>query len=258
MSATLRRYVFSALLKSVWSLLGLFVLITLAWPHAALAQSCGSGDIDPPTLNASTQVLIPASRLALRASNTSGQSSTPCQAQCATDVANCHAGCGANQGCHNACDAQYQSCLNNCPPPPPTSVSGSVLPKFVILSVIYAPPGQKSTVAYGNSTVMGTTTSWGQSFQYTDTLTASFTGSIGPSGSGAESWSQTSDSSGSIAITKTSTSGLTVPGPSDSNLDIDHRLDQIVVWLNPKLDIASSSNNSSQLEWKYTYDPGDP
>ena len=43
--------------------------------------------------------------------------------------------------------------------------SGSLNPKYVVLSVIYTPPGQKSTVDYGTSTQLGSSTSITKTFQ---------------------------------------------------------------------------------------------
>ena len=47
----------------------------------------------------------------------------------------------------------------------PAKPDGSVSPKYLILSVIYAPPGKASTVDYGSSTVPGTSASVTDSFE---------------------------------------------------------------------------------------------
>lgn len=60
--------------------------------------------------------------------------------------------------------------------------NGAVYPKYVVLSVIYAPPGagnsngNQSYVNYRNTTELGTDTTFSSSFQDSNTMT--FTGSL--------------------------------------------------------------------------------
>src|SRR5262249_26960217 len=54
--------------------------------------------------------------------------------------------------------------------------TGSLNPKFVVLSVIYAPPGQKSTVDYGSSTMLGTNTTITNTVQPSTGLSVTLTG----------------------------------------------------------------------------------
>src|SRR6478609_8733995 len=54
-----------------------------------------------------------------------------------------------------------------------TSVSdpGSLFPKYVVLSVIYAPPGAQSFVDYTNTVMVGTSSSWSKSFSNSTSIT---------------------------------------------------------------------------------------
>src|ERR1700753_3980144 len=59
------------------------------------------------------------------------------------------------------------------PPPTPTPVDGVIGPKFIILTVTYAPPGSASSVTYSNSTMLGTSNSVSNSFTNDVNLNAS-------------------------------------------------------------------------------------
>jgi hypothetical protein len=143
-----------------------------------------------------------------------------------------------------------------------TSVSdpGSLFPKYVVLSVIYSPPGAQSFVDYTNTIMLGTSSSWSKSFSNSTTITVGFsaTNSIvgGLNGSVSTQWSQTAETDGSIAIEKTTSTSTLVRGPLDSNLGIDHDFDIVFVWLNPRADFYVTS--PSAANWSYTFDQRDP
>src|SRR5262249_7051936 len=137
------------------------------------------------------------------------------------------------------------------PTPTPTPV-GNLNPKYIVLSVIYAPPGQKSSVDYGTSTMIGTGASFDNSFAKAHTVNTSFgltgkytcpptpapsptasptptptptstpvpceindaSGSI--TGTHVRSYTQTQDTNGSILIQRTTASDIVVPGPQNS------------------------------------------
>jgi hypothetical protein len=143
-----------------------------------------------------------------------------------------------------------------------TSVSdpGSLFPKYVVLSVIYAPPGALSFVDYTNTIMVGTSSSWSKSFSNSTSITVSFAASTpvvgGLNGSISTQWSQTAESDGSIAVEKTTSTSTLVRGPLDSNLGIDHDFDIVLVWLNPRADFYVTS--PSAANWSYSFDQRDP
>jgi len=117
--------------------------------------------------------------------------------------------------------------------------SGSVLPKYQILSVYYAPPGAKSNVTYGSSYTQSTTTSVSNSFSVANQVSVGVNeiGVAGNSGTVAVGWSQSSTNSNSLSMSTTTSQSLEIPGPSSSQNGIDHTQDVIYVWLNPALTV---------------------
>lgn len=137
---------------------------------------------------------------------------------------------------------------------------GSINPKYVVLSVVYAPPGPQSNVNYGTSAVMGTCNSWESSFSTNTTLTKSFTVKIPVFGSldgkVSSSWTETSDASSSICVNKSTSSGILVRGPLDPNAGIDHNYDVVRLWVNPQSNFTATSPNGAQ--WSFSFDQRDP
>jgi hypothetical protein len=140
-------------------------------------------------------------------------------------------------------------------------------PKFMVLNVIYAPPGVGSSVVYTDQTQVGVTSQVAGSLQNKLDLSVSGTigvGKIGSfTGSGSASWTLAQTDSGSYAVTTTTTDAITVPGPCDLNVGtvtplancpttstvpkpgdsikspgVNHEADVIWVWLNPEADFA--------------------
>src|SRR6266513_379148 len=112
-----------------------------------------------------------------------------------------------------------------------TVPGGSISPKYVVLSVIYAPPGHSSNVDYGTSTVMGTSSSTEHSFSSNTTITQSFSANVPILGSidrkNSASWTQTADNTSSISV-----------------------------WLNPAADFTLTS--STGAIWNFRFDEQDP
>lgn len=137
---------------------------------------------------------------------------------------------------------------------------GTIFPKFVVLSVLYAPPGQRSFVDYGSSTAMGTSNSWDSSFSSKTTISVSVTAKVpvlgSTTGKASNSWTQAEDTSSSISVNKSNNIDIIIPGPANSSLGIDHDFDQIAVWLNPVGDFTLTS--SSTASWAYSFDQRDP
>ncbi|HEV2174600.1 MAG TPA: hypothetical protein VGR71_13580 [Nitrospira sp.] len=55
------------------------------------------------------------------------------------------------QICNNQAHAEMTSCISRC-----SVCVGTVMPDFMLLSILYAPPGDKSTNSFGKSKTAGT------------------------------------------------------------------------------------------------------
>jgi hypothetical protein len=140
-----------------------------------------------------------------------------------------------NTTCNNIglCDGSDLDCIM-----PDT---GSVFPAYYIASVIYAPPGSKSSVDYGTGSTIGTTTSttqsWSNSLSVDVSNGADFLGIAAGdlTLSFGNKWSGSSVAS--IDVVEAVTSDHTVPGsPGDG---IDHNSDQILLLLGPEVDVRA-------------------
>lgn len=150
------------------------------------------------------------------------------------------------------------------PSPTPTPITGFIEPKYVVLTVTYAPPGSASSVVYSNSTLLGTSLSFKNSFSSTVNQTTTVSGGfkifgIGFGGSSTSStqFSQQADTSSSVAVNETTTLSTTIPGPASSAVGLNHDVDIIWIWLNPVLNYSISSSGS--LTWTgFSFDVRDP
>ena len=158
--------------------------------------------------------------------------------------------------------------LTTASPLPPSPVTGFIKPKYIVLGMYYAPPGQKSNVQYGTSFVNGTVTSTSGSFITNVSQTASLTigakvktpaagasWSLTAAASGA--WGQTTTDSKTVTISQTQTTNYTVAGPSSSKDGIDHGEDIVWVWVNPEVNFSFVQNVGATING-YFYDPSDP
>ena len=133
---------------------------------------------------------------------------------------------------------------------------GTVVPRYEILTVVYAPPGTASSggssgskVVYGASSTTGTTTSISSSFQAGVNVSVSAGLDIAGASVGANvdfNYSNTTTNSSSYAVTKTATSTIMVTGPSVNG--IDHDYDLFYLWLNPMLNVTIDPENN--LNWE--------
>ena len=139
-------------------------------------------------------------------------------------------------------------------------------PKYVVLSVLYAPPGSGSNVTYTNSTVLGTNTSLSKSFTTATSVSTTLTwkfgvgaiGSASVSATWSDAFTQAASSSSTLAVNSTTTYTNEAKGPASSAVGLDHDADQIVVWLNPVSTFAISSAPATGILWQgYTYDTAD-
>jgi len=122
-------------------------------------------------------------------------------------------------GAYNACSVMY------------------AYPHFKVLSVLYLPPGNQSSVAYSTSASDGTTTSASNSFSTSNVTGFSF--NLGGLSLGTSfTLANSSTNSSSAQQTHQATQAVTFKTASDP---IDHTLDQISIWLNPQITVTNYS-----------------
>jgi hypothetical protein len=119
----------------------------------------------------------------------------------------------------------------------------TVNPSYLVLSVIYAPPGANggkgpSSVAYQTGMTTGTTTVATRSFLDGNQV------SVAVSGAGEKNkietgvsyeFSKSTTDTESLEIRHSFTKGVTYPGGGDG---LDHNRDQVMLWLNPTVGLA--------------------
>lgn len=144
------------------------------------------------------------------------------------------------------------------------SVTGIINPKYVILGVIYAPPGPQSSVTYGASTYVGNKTSLSSSFSNESSVTVSIGAPIsgwGPGkilGTSTTAYTQTSGSSSSAEIDQSTSQQNKYTGTGNAFSPVDHDYDQIVLWLNPVLPMTVTPGSQVKIQWNgYGYDSAD-
>ena len=180
----------------------------------------------------------------------------PCKPQGATR------GCSANgRPGQQTCDGGvWGVCVANPnQPPPPPPVTGTLHPKFYVLTVVYAPPGTNggnsaSSVSYAEGSSAGSTVSASDSFKQSYKITAGAEMNLDGFDTTAEASVGTSGSttnSNSTEITFTKTSTINTPGPPTDDIDHDH--DKIYLLLSPTIQTTfyqTSQGQISRVEWK--------
>ena len=134
--------------------------------------------------------------------------------------------------------------------------SAGVHPKFMVLNVMYAPPGSGSSVTYTNQTQIGVGTTATQT--KSNALTLSLSGTIGIAKIGVNgNYTDAQSTTNTYSVNTTTTDAITVPGSSSSTLGVDHEADVIWVWLNPESDFSLTT--PSTLVWNgYATNHNDP
>lgn len=130
---------------------------------------------------------------------------------------------------------------------------GNVVPNYIVLTVIYAPPGtngghSSSSVSYQAGSTTGTLTSASQSFKTANSLTFEGSGGFLGNGGGAGlsfDVSHSATDSQSLEIKKSATSTINRTGPSQDG--VNHDEDAIYLLLNPTVNLALSSSSASWL-----------
>jgi hypothetical protein len=152
-------------------------------------------------------------------------------------------------------------------------ISGFINPKYMVVGVMYAPPGSSSFVEYTDTTTVGSTSTISSSFQNDVGFSVTIKGGVGIPATGIASggvkltYTQSSDytqgtsSSTSTTVTQAASVSHKVGGtPTFSPLTNDD--DYIVLWINPELLVTYTapvgSTSASLVMTGYAFDPNDP
>ena len=148
-----------------------------------------------------------------------------------------------------------------------TGSLGFISPKYKVMGIAYAVPGESSYVQYTDTNMLGTSTSTSSSYSYNVTTAESVCGSTGSdtvcgngngvavTGTYTNAFTQESDTSSSFAVNQTTSfvdkiSPLTGPA-------LDHGNDMIYVWVNPNVWYTVTAPGAP-LQWNgFTYDLSD-
>ena len=146
------------------------------------------------------------------------------------------------------------TCDDECIPTEGVPVpSGTVTPKYMVMTVIYAPPGSngcmhQSNVSYGSGSTLGTSVSASKSFRWeSEVKTSTGGGVLGKSEIGVSfKFGGSTVSNQEMTISKQSTTTINMSGPCRDG--IDHDQDQIWLWLGPRLKVRLPNN---EVQWSF-------
>ena len=155
-------------------------------------------------------------------------------------------------------------------------LTGYVNPKYVVVAVVYAPPGSNSFVDYTSSRLVSSTQNITATFIATTTVSSSVTSPGGLFGflggtrttTTTNSLTQQAQDSSSVTASFTNTSSLQLFGPGTKNncgpeagdfIGVDHNCDLIKVWINPVTLFTLVGPAGSNVQWNgYGYSELDP
>jgi hypothetical protein len=144
------------------------------------------------------------------------------------------------------------STASNCPGAKIVAVTVTQLsasefyPTYKVVSVLYSPPGNQSSQAYGSSTTTGASSMVSSSFTFSEEMTFSSGIQDVLGGTAAFGWSTTSNNSSSFTQTWTDATMIATDDNSNTTYNptksdaVNHNLDSFVLWLNPQVTILSA------------------
>jgi len=129
-----------------------------------------------------------------------------------------------------------------------------IFPKYIVMGVVYAPPGSASSVTYGNTEFVGSSDSFTATTSNETINTTSFQvgATLGLFGASitynnTNQWTTSSQHSSSVALQSTDGNAISTMGPISSSLGVNHDNDIIYIWLNPVASMAVTGVSS--LNW---------
>jgi hypothetical protein len=121
-------------------------------------------------------------------------------------------------------------------------------PAYQVTSIIYAPPGNRSSNGYTASTTDGTTTTTGSSFTQGSSITYTSGGDfLGLGGTLSVSFgtSVTTGNSHAFSETFTDGTGVSLASQSSNPNAINHAQDLFLIWLNPAVSITPTGSTTA-------------
>jgi|SRR5450631_2389019 hypothetical protein len=131
---------------------------------------------------------------------------------------------------------------------------GYVNPKYILLGVTYAPPGPSSFVNYLNSTLVADETDLNSSFSSGYSVSISVQAGISGwlkgsvTGTSSTSYTQQSNTSSSVTVSKQTSVSDQTPGPGNPYSGVNHDYDVIWLWLNPVSLMTVYENTTSSVQ----------
>ena len=129
-----------------------------------------------------------------------------------------------------------------------SAVTGSAPLDFVVMSVVYAPPGTsatgggKSSVSYGDTSTLGTSSSVSSSFKEGLSVSADVS-VLGGAVGGSASFSTSKDTTNTSEVDISKSTGFTIQVTGPAKDGIDHDQDKIYLILNPVVEISVTGKN---------------
>lgn len=166
-------------------------------------------------------------------------------------------------GCMSGCEKKCKAVPTPTPEPAPTPLV--VAPKYVVMALVYAPPGCSSTttnqcasatslVDYSSGSTLGSNVSLKDSFK----VGVSYSVDLGPKSvvSASAGFTGTQTNSSSITINKTGSHDIQVQGNGDG---IDHGQDQFILMLQPTVALTKQGLNifwdpGLEGQWAFPYE----
>jgi len=137
-----------------------------------------------------------------------------------------------------------------------------IFPKYIVMGVVYAPPGAASNVTYGGSTQVGSTDAFSNTGTGSNTNTTSttsgfnFLGIFGASDTytTTNEWTEAINTNSSIAVQSTQNNSISTMGPISSSLGVNHDNDVIYIWLNPVVttEVTGYTGNYANVDLNWT------
>jgi hypothetical protein len=129
------------------------------------------------------------------------------------------------------------------------TVSTLFAPLYKVVSILYSPPGNQSFQGFANTVTNGTSTTYGQSFSFSEELT--FSSGIPDIITGSASTGFSVTTSNSEAFTQTWTDATSIASNDNANTTwnptksdtVNHNLDTFVLWLNPRVSVIPNGTN---------------